>query len=109
MVVRLFVGINISTAFFPRSLPQCRIHSLGVSEEFSTNRRPLAELDQQKLNWAIHPRGSTKMSLFHDCGEFWKRLLVCNVRAPLKGKCDYVIAGSPRWTDLRFPDLQQPH
>lgn len=82
------VGINIYAAFLPRSLPQCRIHRLDVSKEFSTNQRPLAELDQQKLNWAIHPRGSTKMSLFHDCGVwcggFWKPLLVRNVRAPWK-------------------------
>lgn len=77
------------------------------------NQRPRAELGQQKLNWAIHPRGSTKMSLFHDCGVyrggFWKLLLVCNVRPPLKGKCDYVIKGSPRWMEPCFPDLQRPH
>lgn len=89
-------------ACFPRSPPQCGIHGLDVSEEFSTERRLLAEVEQQKLNWAIHPRGSTKMSLFRDCGVccagFWKPLLVCNVRAPLKGKCDYAIKGSPRWT-----------
>lgn len=70
MVVKMFVGVNICmVAFFifPRTLPQCRIHSLDVSKEFSTKQRLLAELEQQKLNWAIHPRGSTKMSLFHDC------------------------------------------
>ena len=51
-------------SIFPRNPPQCRIHGAEVSREFSTNHPPQAELLQRELNWAIHPRGSTKMSLF---------------------------------------------
>lgn len=69
VAVELIVSINIHNTFFPRILPQCRIHGPGVSQEFSTNHPPQAELLHQQLNRAIHPRGSTKMSLFDqpDC------------------------------------------
>lgn len=107
-------------SIFPRNPPQCRIHAPEVSLEFSTSHPPQAEFHQQRLNWTIHPGGSTKMSLSiqRDCsvwfGFTWivENHLLEFVKSELhllENICGYVIGGSPRWMNLWFPVLQRDH